>query len=75
MATFQSYGRPLSRISSCKYLDRVLMSADDDWAVVILNPMKAWKRWTWISWILGRKGGNAKLSMMVYKAVVQAVFL
>ena len=43
-AVFQAYKRPLYTVSYFKYLGRML-TEDDDWEVVILNPRKVRKWW------------------------------
>ena len=66
---------PLSTVSSFKYLGRVLLVVDDDWAAVISNISKALKRWGRMLQILGWDGGNVQVSGLFYKAVVKNVLL
>ena len=43
--------------------------------MVVCSPSKAWKKWVWLSWVLGREGGDAQMLELFYVAVVQVVFL
>ena len=72
---FQAYGRPLETMWEFKYLGRMLKALDDDWPAVAVNMSKAWRRWEWISRILGREGADPQTSGTFYKAVVQATLL
>ena len=51
------------------------MSSDDDWTAVVGNLWKARKKWVCLSRILIREGGNFRVSVIFFKAVVQAVII
>ena len=38
---FQAYGRPLTLVTSCKFLVWILVVLDDEWPVVVVNFWKA----------------------------------
>ena len=75
MAVFQTYLRPISTLSSFKYLGKVLTAAYDNWEAVISNLSKVCKSWVRMSCILGGYEANARVSGLFYKAVVQAVLI
>ena len=70
-----AYGCTLEMVLSFKYLGRVLLTADDDWTVVIQNLTKAWVVWRRITRILSRDGARPQMSGFLFKAVVQSVLL
>ena len=71
----QAYGRPLKMVTSFKFLERFLTTADDDWPAVVGNLRKARKSWERLMRILGEEGAKPKVSGMLFKAVEQAVLL
>ena len=72
---FEAYGEPLENVTAFRYLVRVLTAVDDDCLAVVGNLGKSRKSWGQLSWILIREGADPKVSVIFYKAVVQAVFL
>ena len=72
---FSTYGRTLEMIPPFKYLGRVLLTADDDWPVVIRNMTKAWAFWRSMARILIREGESPRVSGFFFKSVVQSVLL
>ena len=42
---FKAYDRPLVKVTSFKYLGRILTASDDDWAAVVGNILKVRKSW------------------------------
>ena len=58
---FQAYNIPLEKVTSIKYLMRVLTAADDDWPAVVGKPRKARKSWARLPSILGREGANPRV--------------
>ena len=75
MVEFQSYDIPLVAVSDLKYLGRVLTASDGDWPAVMVNLMKARKRWERMSSILGQEGSYPRNSGNFYKVLVQATLL
>ena len=75
VTTFQVYFRPLEKLSSFKYIVRLLMATNGDWPAVITNTQKARKSWSCLDWILGLEGANTWTLGHVYVTVVQAVLL
>ena len=71
---FQSYGRPLDMVSYFKYLGHILTDLDDNWLSVVGNLWKARNIWPRLLIIMGREGAINRLSGILFKAVVQAVF-
>ena len=72
---FHAYSRPMTSITSFKYLGRIMTTSDDDWPAVVGNPSKARKIWLWLSIILGRYGVKPRVLVITFKVVVQAVFI
>ena len=72
---FQAYGKPLEKFTSSKYLGRVITAGGDDWPVLVVNLVKAWKIWARMTRILGRDGADRRISGMFFNPVVQAVFI
>ena len=72
---YKAYGRPIETVTSFKYLERVLTSADDDWTTVVGNLWKKWKSCTRLDRIIGQEGVNPRVSGMFFKAVVQVVLI
>ena len=70
-----AYGHPLAPVSSFKYLGRILLVSDNDWAVVVRNLRRARKKWARLTRVLGREGEDAQALGMFYIAVVQVVLL
>ena len=51
---FHSYVKSLEAMNSFKYQGSVLTASAKDWPMVVNNLMKAWRKWTRLSSILGR---------------------
>ena len=64
-----SYGRPLTAVSSFKFLGQVLSESDDNWLVVIQNFWRARQKWA------GQEGANERTLGMFYTVVVPVVLL
>ena len=62
-------------VSSFKYLERVLLEADDDWPAVVHNLIWAWKKWARMMWLLGREVEDTRTLGVFYVAVVHSVLL
>ena len=71
----QAYGCPLSMVSSFKFLVRILMVNDDNWAAVISNLRKLQKRWAKMLQILVWYGDNVRLYSLFYKSMDQAILI
>ena len=56
-------------------MGRVLTAREDDCPEVAGNLRKARKSWMWITMILSREGGDPKVSLLLFKVVVQELFL
>ena len=68
---FEFYRKQLNTVPSFKYLERILMAGDNDWAAVAGNLGKARKSWGRLHRILSREGENKRVSGNFFKAVVQ----
>ena len=75
VVAFEAYGRPLDMVTAFKYCGRILTASYDYWQEVVTNFQKAWKRWAWLSRIIGREGADPQTYTTFYKAVVQANLL
>ena len=53
---FQAFFRPLYKVTSFKYLGRVLTSFDNKWLAGVSNLRKAWSKWARFSRIWGQEG-------------------
>ena len=69
---FSAYGRTLKMVPSFMYLGILLLSADDDWKVVIQNLTKALSVWRRITSILSKEGESPQVSAFFLKSVVQS---
>ena len=72
---FSTYGHALYMVSSFKYLGRVISAAYDDCTAVIQNLTKARAVWQRMSRILSREGERTRVSIFLFKAVIQSVLL
>ena len=63
------------RVSSFKYLGRVLSASDGDWQVVVTTLRKAQKKLAHLSRVLGKEGADAQTLGTFYMAAVQLVLL
>ena len=73
--SFRAYGTPLEMVTSFKYLDRVLLVADDEWLTVFQNVVKAQTVWWIMSKILIRKVERPRISGFFFKSIIQSVLL
>ena len=71
----QADGRPLAKVTSFKYLGRVLTEVDENWPAVVENLWKARKSWPRMERILGLEGTSPQVFWVFFKVVVQAVLL
>ena len=72
---FSTYRFSLEMVTSFKYLGRLLSVADDGWPVVVQNLVKAQTVWQRMSKILIREGARPRVSIFLFKYVVQSVLL
>ena len=72
---FSVYGRPLEMVTSFRYLEWVILVADNDWTEVVKNLARARKVWSRMLYILSRERAAQGVSRFFFKAVVQAVLL
>ena len=73
--TLSTYGIPLDPISYFNYHGRFLLSADDNWKMVVLNLRRAHQKRAFPTRVFGREGADSRTSGMFYVSVVQAVLL
>ena len=57
------------------YLGRILDRSDNDWPAVLRNVGKACRVWSRLGKLLRREGEEPRVSVMFYRAVVQAVLI
>ena len=62
-------------VTSFKYLGCVMTAGDEDCPEGVGNLIKARKSWARLTSILGREGEDLRVSIIVFKAVVQAVLI
>ena len=67
--------QPIQKVSSFKYLGRILSANDDDLPVVAANVRCARQCWGQVAQLLIQKGASSSTMSYFYKAVVQAVLL
>ena len=62
-------------VTSFQYLAQVISATDNDWTEVVRN--LSWERVVWnrMTRILSREGAEPQVSVLLFKAVVQAVLL
>ena len=75
VTTLWDYDRPLEKVSSFKYLERLLTATGENWTVVITNIQKARKSWSRLDWILGREGADNQKLGRFYAVIIQDVLL
>ena len=73
--TFQIAGVEIERVSSFRYLGRVLDENDDDTHALTRQLARARARWGRIASVLRSEGVNPRAMGYFYKAVVQAILL
>lgn len=71
----QVLGNDLERVTTFKYLGRVLAANNSDWPALFANINKARGKWALISRPLLRTGVSTRVIGMFYKAIVQSVLL
>ena len=62
-------------VNSFKYLERVILAADNNWSAVVNNLARSRKVWIRMLRILSREGAAPQVSGFFFKAVVQAVLI
>jgi len=72
---FTAYGTELDKVTSFKYLGRILSADDSDWPAIYLNLKKARSRWARVYRVLSRTEANPRVSGYFYKAIIQSVLL
>ena len=72
---FGAYGRPLEVLTSFQYLGRVVLSADNDWPEVVRKLSRERAVWKRMERVLGREGGDLRVSGFFFKSMAQAVLL
>ena len=72
---FKVNGSVIKRVSTFKYLGRVLHEKDDDTACIEAQLAKARERWGMVMRVLKKSENNPKVMGRFYVAVVQAVLL
>ena len=70
-----AYGIYLAPVTSFKYIGRVLLTADNDWPVVVHNLRRASNNWKRLTRVLIREGADAQTLGQIYLAVVQSVII
>ena len=65
----------MENVTEFKYLERVMTAGVDDWPTVVGNLKRARESWGRLSLILRQEGADSKVSVIVFKAVMQAVLL
>ena len=75
VTTLWDYERPLEKVSSFKYLERLLTATGENWTVVITNIQKARKSWSRLARSLGREGADTRTPWCSCVAIVQAILL
>ena len=71
----QSYGHPLTSMSSFNCLGRLLIDLYNYWTLVVGKILKVQKEWACMLRILRREGTNVQGSGTLFKAVDQGVIL
>ena len=61
-----AYGSLLSQVTSFKYLGRVIAEENEDCPVVVRNLRCSRQKWARLTWILIRKGTNARKLGHIY---------
>ena len=72
---FSAYGRLLDMVTSFQYLRWVILAADDNWTTVVSNFLWAKAVWKRMKIIPIGEGGKPHVSVLFFKAVVQALLL
>ena len=72
---FIEYGRTIKMVPSCMDLVLYILTADDDWQVVIQNLSKALAVWRRMMRILSREGANPQVSVFFFLSVAKSILL
>ena len=72
---FSAYGRSMEIVTSLQYLGEVILSADNEWPAVVRNLSRARAACKRMTIILSRDGAEPRVSILFFKAMVQAVML
>ena len=70
-----AYGPPLEMVNSFIYVGRVILKADDNWTAVVRSLSLARSVCSSMTRILSRERAVMWVSVLFFKAVVQAVLL
>ena len=62
-------------VTSLKYLGRVISAAEDNWPEVVRKLVKAQAVWRRFTRILSREGETPRVSVFLFKVVVQSVLI
>lgn len=73
--TFSLSDQPLPKVTTYRYLGRLLTSNDSDWPTLYHNLSKARRQWSCIARVLVTEHVQPKAAGMFYKAVVQSILL
>ena len=70
-----AYGRPLTKVSSFKYLRWFMSAPDNAWPEVIWNLQRERHKWAYLSQLIKRDWEDTWMSGFFYTMVVQVVLL
>ena len=73
--TFSAYGHPLEMVTSFRYPRRAILATDNDCPEVIRNLVKTQAVLRRMMRILIREGGRRKVSVFLFKYIVQSLLL
>ena len=72
---FTADGITLAQVTSFKYLEQIIMAADEDWTALVRNLRKARRKWERLMRVMSRERADARTLVHIYLAVVQLVLL
>ena len=72
---FSAYGVTLTAVPSFKYLERILLSTNDNWPAVEPNLQRSRVKWVQMVKVLWRERADRRTASRFYVAVVKAVIL
>jgi len=73
--TFTLHDTVLEKVTSYRYLGRVLATNDNEWPTIYRNLQRARQQWARISRLMRTEHVEKKAAGMFYKAIVQSVLL
>ena len=62
----------LAKVTTLKYIGRILTAVDDNWPLVVINLRKSIRKWARLTRVLSREGTDARTSGQIYLLVVQS---